>query len=531
MGVIGDEATGSVIQLTGKGVEITADILKSFLNWLVNFRRRHLENAFLSEQSGMYKSARKTMDAKMAIQEGRGLIKAQELARSGEPLIAGTTSLDARQQKELARLAKNYGLTYTLVKNDYDPAGKKVIMFAQRDLQKVKDITDRMTENAQIREIDKRIDLLKAKGAGNFTKQDYQDLANLEDLRDSKIAAPIDMSNKASIEKTFEEISGELKERQQFGTKPMTFDRALNHITSRDYSSDESYYLVERTDPNSYIQLDSKREVFKGEEYTKTSYTIYRDGENVGIFDDGRFEGREDDYWKNLKDTMKNAGHFTDDVLIFKTKGEFDQYVAAYNESVERSQNQELGQSLYDAGAFFDDSIGEARDYQSDELVQEILRRTDITDDERLRLSRALVISDQIKIVRNLEILQNEEARMNYLMRSAVPDSREHYYLAERLNLIKAEQKNYRELGREKALQISELCGVEALQGLRYTKVSEIEALKDPGRNVEKSAVLSNVVDLGKTDWRSSMDKARQTASETDRKEFSAAGKVKQLER
>jgi len=514
LGVIGDEAAGSVMQLTGKGVEISADIIKAFLDWLINIRRRHLENALASENIKLAKDMRKTMEAKLAVQEGRGLIKAQELARSGEPIIAGATTLDARQQKEFARHAKNYGLTYTLVKNDYDPSNKKILMFTQKDVQKVKDIMDRMTENAQIREINKRIEQLKAKGTENFTKRDYQDLAKLEDLRDSKISAPIDILNKAGEEKTFEEISGELKEQQKRESGPMTFDRALNHITSRDYSSDESYFLVERTNPNVFIQLDSKREVFNGEDYTKTYYSIYRNGENVGNYDDGRFEGRiyggENDYWLNLKAAMKSVGRFTDDVIIFKTKGEFAQYIEAYNVSIERAQNQELGQTLYDAGAYFDGSIGQAKDYQSDELVIDKLRQTDISDSERLRLCKALVVSDQIKILKNIEILDNEEARVNYLMRTAAPETREHYYLIERLNLIKTERENYKELWGEKANLMAKLCGVEAFQGLRNIQVPEIEALTDPGRKAENSAVYSNIADLRKTDWNSSINRAKQ---------------------
>ena len=517
MSVVSGESAGSVGQLAGKGADIAADLLKAFLNWLVNLRRRHLENVLIGEQGRLYRNVRKTMDAKMAIQEGRGLVKAQELSRSGEPLIAGATALDARQRKEFARLAKNYGLTYTFIKNDYDPSNKKLIMFAQKDIQKVKDITDRMTENAQIREIDKRINQLHLKGPGNFTVQDYKDLADLEDLRDSKIAAPIDMLNKAGNERTFEEISGELKQRQQNENGPMTFDRALNHITSRDYSSDDSYFLVERTNPNSFIQLDSKREVFDGEEYTKTYYQVNRDGEMVGTYDDGRFEGRDKYYWMNLKTSMKAAGHFTDDVVILKSKAEFDQYIAAYNKSLAREQSQEMEESLYDAGAVFDESIGEVKDYQSDVLVRERLKDPGITYDERFRLSKALVIGDLIKIARNLEILQNDEARVNYLMRPAVPNSREQYYLNQRLDLIKAEQEKYQELGREKEQLIAKLRSLEAMHELGNEPAIENKDLtRQLGRALAAEGAFFDEI-TGEAIEYNSGDLVRNRLSQTDR--------------
>jgi len=484
MGVIDGETAGTVMQLTGKGVEISADILKAFLDWLINIRHNYLENVLASEKikqtkadnelTGenikLAKEMRRTMDAKMAVQEGKVLISAQTLSKSGEPIMAGAAALTEQQQKEFAILAKRYGLTYTLIKNDYDPSNKKIIMFMQKDVHKVKDITDRMTENAQVREIDKRIDLLKSKGMENLTKQDYLDLAQLEDLRDSKIAGPINILNKAENEKTFEEISGELKAGQQQGSQPMTFERALNHITSRDYSSKEPYYLAERLNPNKYIQMDSARENFAGEDYTKTDYSIYQDGVKVGSYDDGRFEGRvyggKDDYWKNLKDTMKIAGDFSDDVLIFRTKGEFDQYVSAYNISVERAQNQEMSQTLYDVGAYFDETAGEARDFQSEELIKELANQDNLTEDECLRIAKAIVIADQIKIVKNLEILDNEEARVNYLMRSVEPNTRKEFYLTDRLNLIQTEQEKYKELGKEKATLYNKLCSMEAISEL-----------------------------------------------------------------
>jgi hypothetical protein len=183
--------------LMGKGAEISADVLKAFLGWRIGLRSRHIDNELkraqtemagaqteMAEaqtemaraQTEMVKNITESMNAKKAMQEGRGVVQAKELYRSGEPITAGVTPLTPEQQAEFARHAKNYGLTYSMVKNDYDPAGKKIVMFAQRDLQKVKDITDRMTENAQITEIENRIGQLKSKGAENFAKQDYLDL-------------------------------------------------------------------------------------------------------------------------------------------------------------------------------------------------------------------------------------------------------------------------------------------------------------------------------------------------------------------
>jgi len=545
LSVIGDESASSVMGVMGKSAEITADLLKAFLGWLVGIRGRYIENdlkkhqmdqlagqaklqaaqsKLFGQQERMLKNMNDTMDAKAAVQEGRGLVEAQKLYKSGEPLTAGATALNPQQQKDFARHAKNYGLTYTLIKNDSDPSGRKIMMFAQKDLQKVKDITDRMTEDAQIKEIKRRIDQLKAKGAENFTKQDYQDLANLEDLRDGKISAPIEALNKAGNEKTFEEISGELKEQQKLGTEPLTFDRALNHITDRDwYVSDEPYYVVERTNPNNYIELNSKREKDHiGRDYTKTYYGVYVNGEKAGNWDDGRFDGRPPGYWQDVKKSMQSAGQFTDDVVIFRTKGEFDQYVASYNKSVEQAQTQNLGESLYDVGCYFNDAVGEAIDYNSDEQVGELLKNGGLNGDERLRLSKAAVIADQTKIAMNLDILDNEEARINYLLERTAPAPRDAFMLQRRLDAVNEARDQYKALSVEKALLREKLCSVEALKEVTdNSRVQKINWAKRQGldnwekhdaRIVETSAVQDRLDKLSdkRTDWRANVNSARQ---------------------
>ena len=118
------------------------------------------------------------------------------------------------------------------------------------------------------------------------------------------------------------------------------------------------------------------------------------------------------------------------------------------------------------------------------------------------------------------------------MMRSptATANTRELYYLTDRLEWIKTEQGKYTELGQDKARLYNELCSVEALQGLRNIEVPAIEALREPGRNVENNAVLSNVIDLSKTDWRGSLDKAKQLGAMKNAVDLPKAAKVKHFE-
>jgi len=528
MSVIGDESANASLGLITKGADISADLLKAFLGWLINLRSRHLENelkretinatktdkGLKNEQIKMMKSFTETAKAKKAIQEGRGIVQAQELYKSDLPLSAGATALNPQQQRDFARYAKSFGMTYSLIENGAETGNNKLILFPEKDLQKVKDITDRMTQDAQIKEINRRIGQLKAKGVENFTKQDYADLTALEALRDNKITDPIEALNKAGSEKTFEEISGEYLEQRKLGTQPMDFDRAMNHITERDwYVSNEPYYVAERSNPTNYIEINSRRETdHRGQEYTKSYYSVYADGEKTADLDDGRFEGRKPGYWQSVKDEMREKGSFTDDVIIFKTKGEFDQYVETYNRSVERLEGQDLDATLYDVGAYFDDAVGEGIDYESGQTTQDRLSGVGVgdknPDGERLRLTKGLLIADQIKIQKNLQILETEEAKVNYLISSTAPAPRDLMYLQKRLEGLQTEENSYKEIGREKTAQLKKLLGVEALETITYNRLAETRALQHPGKDAENGAILNNIENLAKNDWSTTMNLA-----------------------
>ena len=116
---------------------------------------------------------------------------------------------------------------------------------------------------------------------------------------------------------------------------------------------------------------------------------------------------------------MKQKGSFTDDVIIFTSKAAFDQYAQTYSRSIERLEGQELDAALYDVGAYYDAAAGEAIDYESGETIYRQLNNGDFGDKdpeaEIFRLTKGLLIADQMKIKRNIEILETETAKLNYI--------------------------------------------------------------------------------------------------------------------
>ena len=187
-------------------------------------------------------------------------------------------SLKEDDIKEFAKLAKKYHLPYFIAKDKTHEKGYQDICAKMEDAP----VINRICEKLGINVLDKDADILKA--------EDFKSVAEAK-----------------------KQVS-------------VSFSRALNRITERDYSKDTPRYICERTNPDRYIELFSSREKYKGEEYTKTKYIVYKDGEKVGEYHDGRFDGRDKNYWIRQRETMKEAGGFTDDIVFFDEAVEFDHY-------------------------------------------------------------------------------------------------------------------------------------------------------------------------------------------------------------
>ena len=187
-------------------------------------------------------------------------------------------SLKEDDIKEFAKLAKKYHLPYFIAKDKTHEKGYQDICAKMEDAPVINRICGKLGINV----LDKDADILKAE--------------------DFKAAAAAKRQTSVS------------------------FSRALNKITKKDYSKDTPRYICERTNPDRYIELHSSRESYRGEEYTKTRYIVYKDGEKVGEYHDDKFDGRDKNYWTRQREAMKEAGGFTDDIVFFDEAVEFDHY-------------------------------------------------------------------------------------------------------------------------------------------------------------------------------------------------------------
>ena len=123
---------------------------------------------------------------------------------------------------------------------------------------------------------------------------------------------------------SFEERAEALKSHAQ------SFDASLNHRTDKDFAGAGPYYLCDRENPLSYIEVTPQRAEFDGKPYTRSTYRVYKNGEPVGTFDDGRSTQRDQYYWGELKDKMQSAGGFANDMVYFKDLAGLQGYQALY---------------------------------------------------------------------------------------------------------------------------------------------------------------------------------------------------------
>lgn len=216
----------------------------------------------------------------------------------------------------------------------------------------------------------------------------------------------------------------------------LKFDDTVDRFQCNGWSKENPYYICNRTDPDTYMEVNSEPAEFHGEEYTRHSYNIYADGKQIanparedGQWTDERFEGRPVGFWKQTKAAMKSAGKFTDDLVAFSTKEEMLEYQKAYE-----LQKSSAKESTLD---FETDKEGFNKDFDGivNKLKSQMQQFNDIgeykdgvfavstgdnfismPDMSNQRLAEAVVISEQIKTFEKMRALSNEIARAELQM-------------------------------------------------------------------------------------------------------------------
>ncbi len=217
----------------------------------------------------------------------------RKLAKT-EDMVAIEQSLTDSECEKFSELADKFAISYSIVEHE----GENIIFIRKSDLQRAEMCLNRIFKTEALEQAKEK--LVNENGISEEQWDIAMQLFDVQELHD-------------------------------LNTEGMTFEDALDHITERDYSKENFYYLFDKENPDKYIKLNSKRELdHKGNEYTKTYYTVYDKDKVIGTYHDGRFEGRQKDYWMNTKQEMKSSG-FSDNVVILNEKETLDRFRDTYN--------------------------------------------------------------------------------------------------------------------------------------------------------------------------------------------------------
>lgn len=315
-----------------------------------------------------------------------GFINHDTLVKAGIPLVSCGLALDDNAMKELSARCKREGILITGLEDirARELSGNKMFMIEckQADLQKLANLVDLMNDEKKIGLIQDEIGKIESSNAS--LKIEYDSLKSKEELTSGELERVNEIesemkNNNSAISQLYSQIdniryghSQELNLEQSQGIvekavngstqRGVSFDEALDRWTGGKIDEDTTCYVVDAKDPDCYIVCNAKNDIYKEQEYIKTSYEVYNGDECVYSTDDGRFDGRTKDYWANEKNAMKAAGGFGDTVLKFYSAQELE----AYRESYKDQNASEL--SDLDVGT-------EGRDY--DEIIKSLEAKLD----------------------------------------------------------------------------------------------------------------------------------------------------------
>lgn len=496
---------------TMKAGEKTIDALMKLLKFIMERNDRKLSREYKKEQIKAMKE-RQGESLTDYLDKKRGLTRASKLFKSGERLIPISMPMS---QQELARFntfAKLEGITFTAVadkrvmeqlkavkkelksiEKDAEKQGyyteeqqmrkeelltqknnlekqrnNKIVIIRAKDLELVKDITERMNMEIQLDDINNELNDLEKKGTENFTQEEK---ARYEDLQKEK---------ENILSEEFSKFNGENNDviYQSSVDSPqweqMSFEKAINRVTERKYAENPCY-CCERTNPDNYMEVTSEKLEHEGRTFTNTEYKVFNDNieQKCDEFAHGRFshysrnDGENsttygDKHWNNMKQEIKEKGNFSDDILIFSNKRDFEKYREEFAKTKEKVTPREDtvsyeadSNSYKDYMGMINKLKGQLDEHNLSVNAQKEVCKADsgevihldknMSDDERIEYADACNVAKQIDVYEKLNenqtqiafIRQQEDMNDDNFEKQGKPDNLKEMYEKMRENLHK----------------------------------------------------------------------------------------------
>lgn len=384
---IGSQAAGAVLR-TGadgiKGVYTVSKDLMELIFRLINFlvARYEASKEYKLKSGNLTPKQKKTRSGYLKMKK---MIK--QCKKTGEPIVPFTfgTEMSPQEEKKLEQYSELMNFTYAVLEEtvldekgenildeNNEPVVRKVYFTTESDMDKAVMFMDILNKSRQHENVEKS-DL------SDEEKQELHDEINFENTyeQNEKTAQEIvkdkseffDAMKKACKENditAYEQVckdmgikfyrvkSEEKPELDEFGNAVLdengtpkmveqsvgNFTATINKNASRDYSRNESYYIVDAINPNRFVELTSERN--EAQNRTDTIYKTYKNDELVYECNDKipadaalRYNGWNPE-WNQIRESIKTAGGFDEnrEYFIFNNKEEFSMYKSFYDKNM-----------------------------------------------------------------------------------------------------------------------------------------------------------------------------------------------------
>lgn len=385
-----------------------------------------------------------------------GFVRHKELQRAGVPLSVTGIRCTEEELKNLSAACKRNGIVITAQDDirSRELGGSRlfVVECRQSDLQRLLDLVDSMNDA-------KRIEFLRAEKEAVLSLGEAmteEDRLYVEQI-DREIAA---IRNGDCARLNEQQAKGEIEKAVNDGKNysGVNLSEALDRWTGGEIDRETTCYVVDAKDPDKYIEVNARNEVFNGEQYIKSTYDVYNGEKKVFSTHDGRFDERPKDYWYNQKEAIKAEGGIGDTVIKFYDRAEMEAYREYY-----RSQNSreivglekeaalgnyeavkaELFAKMDECGAAYKDGVAVNKE------TGEPLRVTeDMGLEKQAAVAEAAVCAEQIAVYSKMEQLQIDMAAAKADVLLTTPGSPDHAKAAAKIESLEKQLHSAEETSR-----------------------------------------------------------------------------------
>ncbi len=475
MSEFGNETATAVLKFSTKAMEEFFKLLKFIFERNERKLNKEIKKAQLEEskqKQSQLKREEKLEKRREWLSKKKGLINYKDLLKGGDALYPVGYQCSQKEIDRLSKLAKIEGVPFAILKNSvvlnrineieqelktlkkegiseenqakYNELQQELkelenrreeatIMVRGCDLERFKNLTDRLNKEIRLSDIDEKAKQYEAKGEENLSEEELKAYEEIKKERNEILRDEFDSFNENNNDAIVASAEG-----KSFGEE-MSFDMALARVTDREYAT-KPCYICERTNPDNYMQVISQKEISdEGKPFVNTEYKVFNQGQQQRSeeFSHGKFTHYTDSkgestssygqkHWDNMKKEIKEKGGFSDDVLIFASKERYEEYKQRFAKTQEQVKPREdtIG-AEFDANSYKDYAgvvnklKSQLNEHKlsvnaSNEVCKEngdVLKVTAyMTDDEKLEAAEMINIGKQVSLYEKLNDNQMKSA-------------------------------------------------------------------------------------------------------------------------